>query len=114
MSDEEIKALKVKRANAKRSLTSYENFFKKFDNSRDFPALEKRFNDIDKIREAFEAAQGELESLLEESEELQNYRIEFEKQARMLYLWRRQISTDSYRNRRNKTFLTNKKFRYLA
>lgn len=85
MSDEEIRALKVKRANAKRSLTAYENFLKKFDNSKDFPILEKRSNDIERIREAFEEAQTGLESILEDSEELHNYRMEFEEQYYAAY-----------------------------
>ncbi|XP_053596241.1 uncharacterized protein LOC128668099 [Microplitis demolitor] len=78
MTAEQIKALKTKRGNAKRSLTTYENFLKKFDPSKDFPILEKRYKEIETVRKLFEEYQLELEALLEESEELTAYRTEFE------------------------------------
>ncbi|XP_050505282.1 uncharacterized protein LOC126883666 [Diabrotica virgifera virgifera] len=85
MTEEVIKALNVKRGNAKRSLAIYENFLNKYNPEKDFLSLEKRYQDIEKVRENFEIVQTELEILQKESDELTNYRLEFEEQYYKTY-----------------------------
>lgn len=75
-------ALKIKRANAKRSLTAYKNFLNNIDASKNFP-VEKSFNKIDKVLDTLHTCQSELKLLLMiyyNSKKLTQYRETFEKQ----------------------------------
>lgn len=78
MAEEQIKALRIKRGATKRALTAYENFLNHFNPEEDFPALEKRYKEIEKTRESFVSYQDDLELLEAESDELHAHRTEFE------------------------------------
>ncbi|XP_044591939.1 uncharacterized protein LOC123270068 [Cotesia glomerata] len=78
MAEAQVKALITKRAGTKKSLTAFINFLSKFNSESDVPNLEKRFHDIQEVRKKFIAYQDELEGLLEESDELLDYRVNFD------------------------------------
>ncbi|XP_053597349.1 uncharacterized protein LOC128668427 [Microplitis demolitor] len=83
MAEAQIRALKCKRGAAKRSLTMFENFLKRFNPDKDFPVLNKRFSELEKPREIFLEYQNELE-LLEGGEdegklaEVHQHKVQFE------------------------------------
>lgn len=77
MTEVQIKAFTKRRGSAKRSLTAYENFLARYNPDKDYPNLEKRFSEIEKVRQDFLAIQAELEELIDD-EEVYNHRVEFD------------------------------------
>ncbi|XP_057339521.1 uncharacterized protein LOC130677020 [Microplitis mediator] len=83
MTEAQIKALKCKRGAAKRSLTMFENFLKRFNPEVDFPVLSKRFSELEKTREIFLEYQNDLELLEGEEDEqklteIHQHKVDFE------------------------------------